>query len=887
MTKPALQFSFAALVCLLIASPASARPPYKQALVAHFGPLFPAKLNDCRLCHVPGEVAEGEDKPRNLFGDEMELAGYMLESDGGNPDDIPARFQTVIDADSDGDGVANLKEILLGTFPGDDTNTPDAAALSRSEEMLASYDAHLNRYRWTPWEPLQRPDIPAVAANSQWIRNPIDAFIASGHQSQGLTPQPEADRRTLIRRVTFDLTGLPPTAEEIQAFCEDDRPDAYERLVDRLLDSPRYGERWGRHWMDVWRYSDWSGWIQGNDVRDSQPHIWRWRDWIVESLNEDKPYDQMVLEMLAADELLPGDEDALRATGYLVRNFKKDRQRWLQDVVDHSFLAFQAVTIGCARCHDHMFDPLTQREYYEVRAIFEPHQVRTDHVRGSGEYNTKNVGLVRAFDAEPDAATYLLLRGDIRTPDESAPLQPGVPAAYGPPFPQVTPVSLPVSDYRPEARRFVIEAEVEAARNAVEEARAALEKARSAKESPESDAPKRRRRRSRPDSELLALDLELAEAKLASLLATIAADDARESSSDSADASELARAAKAAQNQLALVSARKTVAELERDQKQEDAEKLEKARESLKQAEELAAMPAGTDYSPREVKTFPDHSTGRRLAFARWLTDRRNPLTARVAVNHIWLRHFGSPLVPSVFDFGTYGREPVNPALVDWLAAELMERDWSMKSLHRLILTSSAYRMSSKSDESKLAIDPDNNWLWRMSPQRLEAEAVRDHLLFVAGELDLTMGGPEIDEHEGMNVPRRSLYFRHAAGRQMEFLKIFDAASVTECYQRRESVIPQQALALANSPLSAKMARVISEGLRKDVGDPAQFAEQAFERILGRPPRAEELSEAIEFITSQDEEASEETDIGGSLPERRCYILVLSLLNHHEFVTVL
>ena len=248
-------------------------------------------------------------------------------------------------------------------------------------------------------------------------------------------------------------------------------PAPYEKVVDRLLASPRYGERWGRHWMDVWRYSDWAGW--GQQVRDSQPHIWHWRDWIVESLNEDKPYDRMVVEMLAADEDRPDDLDALRATGYLARNFKLlSREKWMQDVVDHTGQAFLGVTIGCARCHDHMYDPILQKDYYQVRAIFEPHQVRIDKV--PGVLDTAKDGIPRAYDAQIDAKTLLFVRGDDRYPTGD-PLSPGVPESLGGRF-EVKPVSLPLTAIAPDRRKDVIYAQLDATFEALARAEVALDR---------------------------------------------------------------------------------------------------------------------------------------------------------------------------------------------------------------------------------------------------------------------------------------------------------------------------------------------------------------------------------------------------------------------------
>jgi hypothetical protein len=273
--------------------------------------------------------------------------------------------------------VANEDELLLGTNPGDAKDLPTPEVLAQLPAKRAEFQKFLASYRWRPFERVQRPTVPKVK-NPDWVRTPIDAFIAAEHEERGLTPRPLTNKAVLLRRVYLDLIGLSPTPEEQQAFEDDHSSDAYEKVVDRLLSDPRYGERWGRHWMDVWRYSDWAGWTDGKQVRDSQRHIWRWRDWIVDSLNEDKGYDQMVVQMLAADELTPDDTNALRATGFLVRNYKMlSREQWLEDTVKHTSQAFLGVTLGCAKCHDHMTDPILQTDYYQVRAIFEPHQVRT------------------------------------------------------------------------------------------------------------------------------------------------------------------------------------------------------------------------------------------------------------------------------------------------------------------------------------------------------------------------------------------------------------------------------------------------------------------------------------------------------------------------------
>jgi hypothetical protein len=909
LTRPALASLGLACGLLLPAGPAGARPPYKKALADLFGPGLPPRLNDCRTCHLPdppGGAAEGAGKPHNPFGARLKAAKAELRK-AGKSTDITARLLAVAEEDSDGDGVPNLLELLTGHSPGDPNDRPTDAELVEGRKKLVAFLKANSGYRWAPFERVQRPAVPAVQ-NAGWVRNPVDAFVAAGHEARGLRPRPEAPREVLLRRVYLDLTGLPPTPDDLHAFLSDPAADAYERVVDRLLASPQYGERWGRHWMDVWRYADWAGW--GQQVRDSQPHVWHWRDWIVESLNEDKGYDRMVLEMLAADELAPDDPRALRATGYLVRNFKLlSREKWMQDTVDHTAQAFLGVTLGCARCHDHMYDPITQKEYYQVRAIFEPYHVRTDRL--PGQPDTGRDGLPRAYDANPGAPTFLFLRGDDRTPDKT-PLPPGVPEALGGAF-AVTPVSLPRTAYAPQRREFVVREDLAAAAANAAKAHDALSPARAAaaREAGPALAPDALRAAARLAAargtfdalELAELDALLADARRDALAAVVRAEQLEDEGRKESPAwKEAAAAALRAQRQAAVLDARRGLAAARQAErlaaapgKSEAARKVVAAEQALAKAEADARLPDATAYAPRSAPAYPAASTGRRLAFARWVANRDNPLTARVAVNHVWLRHFGQALVPSVFDFGRNGRPPSHPALLDWLAAEFMDSGWSMKHLHRLIVTSATYRLASTPDEADLALDRDNTYFWRMAPRRAEAEVVRDGVFFVAGRLELTMRGPDLDQAQGLAVPRRSLYFRHAAEKQMEFLKLFDAAAVTECYQRKESVLPQQALALANSELTLRHARVLARALAAQAGpDPAAFTAAAYERVLSRPPAPQEMAECVGFLQEQARRhagAGAPPDPDGRSPAadpalRARENLVHVLLNHHDFVTV-
>jgi hypothetical protein len=871
----------AAVACLLLlAQAAHARPAYRRALADYLGPFLAGGVNACKTCHRADRPTE-EDHAHNPFGARLVSARRELRK-AGKRADLADRLDAVADEDSDGDGVPNLLELLAGTGPGDPKDRPADARLALARKALPAFLRSRRAYPWRPFETVRRPAVPR-ARNAAWVRNPIDAFIAAEHEERGLRPRPEAPRHVLLRRLYVDLTGLPPTPEEQATFLADPSPDAYEKVVDRLLASPQYGERWGRHWMDVWRYSDVDG--TGNQVY-SQPHIWRWRDWIVESLNADKGYDQMVCEMLAADELCPTDADRLRATGFLARNFNQFYpQVWLQDTVEYTAQALLGLTVRCARCHDHPYDPITQRDYYRLTAVFQPQQVRLDQVPGSPD--AKVNGMVRVFDGNLKAQTFLFVRGDIQKP-EKTPQPPGVPAALGGRFPAPEVVKLPRDAYSPDQRDFVVKQLVATSEEGVKQARSqhtrllaasalALLPGRDVANIAGAVAVYRRRLEG---VALVEADAALAEARHAALLAALRAERLEDAGKkDGGEWKEAATAAVIAQRRQAIHEGRKNLL-VARQAHQAAAGKARAAaaarvkalEKALAKTEAAAKAPAGTAYTKRSVRSYPPVSTGRRLSFARWVVDRDNPLTARVAMNHVWLRRFGQPLVPRVFDLGRAGAPPTHAALLDWLAAELMEQGWSLKAMHRLMVLSSTYRMSSTPDAGNASRDPDNRYYWRMAPRRVEAEVVRDTLFHIAGNLDQTMGGPDIDHRLGLTSPRRSLYFRHAEDRQVELLKIFDGASAIECYQRAETIVPQQALALFNSDLSRAQARLVAAALVKQVGTgPDALIRGAFARVLCRPPTAEEVSVCREFLAGK----------RGSVES-----LVHGLMNHYEFRTV-
>lgn len=862
-----------------------ATPSNKAALERHYDRFLAKGLARCTTCHLPSENKDPEsleDFPHNPFGDRLRALGEELEKEG-KPHALARRLELVAAEDADKDGVANELEILAGTNPGDAEQTPAPEALAAAP--AADFARFLASYRWRPFDAVTRPAAPE-AGESGWVRTPVDAFIAAEHERLGLHPRPEAPKRVLLRRVYLDLIGLSPTPAEQRAFAEDTAPDAYEKVVDRLLADPRHGERWGRHWMDVWRYSDWAGWTDGKQIRDSQPHIWRWRDWIVESLNADKGYDRMLIEMLAGDELAPDDPDTLRATGFLARNYKMlSREQWLEDTVKHTAQAFLGITLGCAKCHNHRTDPIAQSEYYRVRAIFEPHQVRVDLV--PGELNPEKDGLARVYDAADAAPTYFFIRGDERHPDKDRAMAPGVPKALcasGADF-EFGPVELPRAAAFPNRRGFVVKETIAAGEEAVSKAEAAFFKAVQNAEAWD------------PVRAECELELAAAKARQAALLALLETErlEAAGETDGAAwqDAARLAHVRQAAQTvsetalaafkaDAALADARANpgggAADAAKKAIADAAAKAKAAKAARVAAEQAAAAPATGEFKPREQPVFPRTSTGRRLAFARWLTDAKNPLTARVAANHLWLRHFGKGIVETPENLGSGGRAPSHPALLDWLAAELMAGDWKMKDMHRLMVTSAAYRMASTPDVAGAAIDPDNVFLWRMPSSRMEAELVRDNLLYTAGSLDPKMGGPEIDQHAGLTSARRSVYLRLASEKEVEFLKIFDGPSVNECYQRHPSVQPQQALALQNSPLTQRQSGILGERLGAAAGDDdAAFIGAAFEAILARPATAEELAACADFLHEKS------ADPGRA---RARVNLIGVLFNHSDFITI-
>lgn len=741
------------------------------------------------------------------------------------------------------------------------------------------------RDHWA-FQPRVRPEIPAGLAS-----HPVDAFVNARLAAAGLTPQPEAPQHVLVRRVYLDLVGVPPTADELAALLTDDSLNWYEQLVDRLLADPRHGQRWARHWMDIWRYSDW--WGLGDQLRNSQKHMWHFRDWIVESLNADLGYDEMLRLMLAADELAPDDLDRLRATGFLARNwFLFNRTPWMDDTVEHVGKAFLGLTTNCAKCHDHKYDPVAQEDYYRLRAFFEPLHVRMDVV--PGEPNLEANGIPRVFDALLEQPTYRFIRGNDSQPDTAAPMLPGVPEILAFDTLEIDAVSLPKAASQPARRPWVID-------TALAEAQAAVTAA---------EAKGTEQQLALAQARLTAVERR-AEASQAAWAFEDAPADA-DTATLQAAATEAAQAAVKAEREVARLEAWGALAALTdkltaATAKQDTAavtsleKELTAAREKIEQATAAVDEPAeaftrfvGARWTPTRFThsgnddptlPFPETSTGRRTALAQWLTDPRHPLTARVAANHIWGRHIGQPLVTTVFDFGRNGAAPTHPELLDWLASELVDAGWNMKHLHRLIVTSAIYKRGSSlaGGEQALAHDPDNALLWRHPSQRLEAQVIRDCVLATAGLLDTTAGGPSIQANQQAASRRRSLYFWHSDISRNLFLTTFDDAGVKECYRREESIVPQQALALSNDSLVHEAAATLAATIREEAGHelaPDAFVIATFRRVLLRDPSPEELAACRDAAHAWQ---ALEPDLTDDVLQQR---LVWAVFNHTDFVTL-
>ncbi|HEY3840159.1 MAG TPA: PSD1 and planctomycete cytochrome C domain-containing protein [Bryobacteraceae bacterium] len=678
-----------------------------------------------------------------------------------------------------------------------DTDSVEVIAKTIGEMKPAAESKKTNPYLdWLLHKPAE-PKLPEIR-NVAWVKNPIDRFILARLEAKGLEPAPSASKRVLLRRVYFDLIGLPPTPAEIEAFENDNAPDAYEKIVDKLLADPRYGERWARHWLDLARFAESDGFA----IDGERPTAWRYRDYVIRSFNQDKQYDIFVKEQIAGDEMQGGNRsERLVALGFLRMgtweadaNFKTQlRQDVLNDITTTVGQVFLGFTVGCARCHDHKYDPIPQRDFYRLQAFFAPMRVEDRPTPFADAEHPKLMKInQRKYEDESEDASDALKKLEERLKEKFA----------------------SVHKSKPETKKggdFM-----KALKDAKDTTFTAEERAEWTEASNKARKLTEMAARYRP-------------------MAYSVSDVVPPQVPALADTYVLAGG--------------------------ELANKGDKVEPGFLKAivgkEEPAKIP------------FAGGSSGRRTALADWIASPDNPLTARVIVNRLWQHHFGDGIVRTPSDFGINGDRPSHPELLDWLATQLVAQHWSLKAMHRLMLTSNAYRQSTENPdyERYAQADPKNQLLWRMNWIRLEGEALRDSVLAISGRLQTSDGGPGVfvsvpsDVAEGFEFfkwfpssekeqARRTIYTFQRRSVMNPMIEVFDGANMSEvCSHRSTTVVPTQAFALLNSPFMNTEAGHFADRVIEFAGnDRDKEVENAFLLALGRPPSSAERQKATQLF---------------------------------------
>ncbi len=762
------------------------------------GDVLPILAGHCHDCHAGEDAESGLRLGR---GADLLVGGYRGPAIvPGKPEESPLLIAVLGDDDElrmppedageplTTEEIDTLRRWIEAGAPGIGNIDAAAAGEQRRESDHWSF------------QPVVRPQLPAVQS-AERVRTPIDHFILYRLEAEGIEPSPEADRATLIRRVTLDLTGLPPTPEDVLEFERDTRADAYERLVDDLLQSPHYGERWGRHWLDLARYADSNGY-----TIDGPRSIWKYRDWVIAALNDDMPFDRFTIEQMAGD-LLPDAELAQRvATGFHRNTLVNeeggtdDEQFRVEAVVDRVSTVgtvFLGLTLGCARCHDHKFDPVSQREFYQLFAFLNG-------------------------DNEPQ----------VEVPSPEHLRQRAMIAA------QVQPLEAELKRRREELDAELARWEAELS----EETRGGL-----------------------ADDVQAALAVPAAERNEEQKKILVEAHRAAD-----AEHGRLTRAISGLNKQLPTVPTTLVLAR----RGEPRTTHIHIRGDFLRHGEQVS--PDVPDVLPALPDNVPEHPT--RLELARWLVDPSNPLTARVTMNRVWQAYFGRGLVETENDFGTQGSPPTHPQLLDWLASEFIERDWSLKAMHRLIVTSSTYRQASHYREDLEPRDPRNLLLARQSRLRLEAEAIRDCALTVSGLLSPAIGGPSVFPYQpegvmrlaqvkrawqispGENQHRRGMYTYFWRSTPHPFLKTFDAPdSNTTCTRRTRSNTPLQALTLLNDQSFVECAEALAARIAAwPAENDTQRLRRAVRICLSREATDYELERLAELL---DAESGHPTDV--------------------------
>ena len=726
------------------------------------------------------------------------------------------------------------------------------------KERLAASTSETTASHWA-FQPPVRPEIPTVK-NTAWVSSPVDAFVLARLEKEGIRPAAAADRATLLRRTYLDVIGLPPTPEEISGFLNNKSANAYQEAVDGLLARPQYGERWARHWLDLVRYAESNGYERDR----TKPNAWRYRDYVIDAFNRDKPYDRFLTEQLAGDELADSNAETQIAATFLrlgtwddePADPKVDRYDQLDDVLGVTATAFLGLTLRCARCHDHKFEPLAQKDYYRLLAVFEPLKRPQD---GQAD-------LDRLAGTEEELSAY---RKAMAEADDL-----------------IAPFQRQTKDIRKTIqKRLFAKSEVRRDLSWLDQAETVL----AFRSDPKVRTPKQKELIEKFNERL---DLETR---------------AEASGKEKLELEGLQERIKAG-NDARPPEPPRAYVWYEDDPEPPVSRVLLRGDVSTPGDEVQPGVPAVLARSQLEPPQATKKTTGRRLWFARWVTDPDNPLVARVMVNRLWQWHFGEGLVASESNFGLMGKSPSHPKLLDYLATEFVNSGWSVKHIHRLILNSSTYGQASSWNDKAAGIDPEGELLWRWRPRRLEAEVIRDSLLAMGKRLNLKMAGPSVyaalppavlegqsrpgegwgnsDEHE---AARRSIYIFAKRSLAVPELEVLDAPDTTSsCEQRMVSTTGPQALTFLNGDLTNEQARHLASRLQTEAG--AQIGsqvERAFRLVLSRPATAKERKAVLAFLKAQEQKSKADPgadELADDEAARRALeAFCLVLLNSNEF----
>jgi hypothetical protein len=907
----------------------------------------------------------------SCHGPDTQEAGLRLDDPKAATAELDSGSRAIVPENPD------ASDLLKRVTATDDTRMPPEGTPLSAAQVQTLTDWIRAGAKWQEhwaFRPLRRPPVPG---KDQRV-HPIDAFIRAGLAVKEL-PQPQlANKATLLRRATYDVTGLPPSEREMRDFLADESPDAWEKVVDRLLASPHYGEKWGRHWLDLVRYADTNSFERDAD----KPHAWRYRDYVIRSLNADKPYDRFVIEQLAGDELPDADPDSLIATGYYRLGMWDDepadrlqsRYDWLDDIVATTGQTFLGLTVNCARCHDHKIDPIQQKDYYSLLAFFhavtpmakagptiERTLFRTDADREAFERRVADLEQRRdeaqqavtaiegrfreAWEKQTDAEAVAADLDDLQFRfyrdswttlpkfDELKPEDVGV--VPGQRFDITVAPSL-----RPDNFGYVFsgflkvpaDGDYEFIVDSDDGSRLTVgDKVVVEHDGIHGDGDPRRGK-VRLEAGRVPIRLDYFQGMHGKSLKVAW-------SGPGFKGRMLSNEPRAKGRQLRVADAirahgeRLLGAEAKRDYDRKLAalEKLKREQvpvemglvvsENGPKAPDTFVFYRGNPHADKKPENrvdpaFPTvlrgprpeisapagtETTGRRLALARWIASPDNPLTARVMANRVWQHHFGRGIVRSSSNFGLMGDPPTHPELLDWLAAELIAGNWRLKPLHRLILTSAAYRASSQANEAALAKDPLNDAFWRFDMRRLTAEELRDSIHVASGAFNAKMFGPGIyptipkEVMAGQSRPgsgwgssppeeqaRRSIYIHVKRSLLTPILADFDLADVdTSCPVRFVTTQPTQALGMMNGEFLQRQAKVLAERVRRDVGDSqgddtAAHVRRALEITLVRPATADEVSAGVGLVDRLE-------DQDGVGPTRAFEVYCLMVLNLNEF----